>query len=389
MRIEEIVEGLEGRREELRKDPGTKASDLLYLEGVQGYYERILRAKREGKPFCWAVMFAPVEILYAMEIAFLDIELHTFYNLLVEGTCDPYLQAAAGHGFPVEICSLHRVIEGMSLKRDLPAPDFIIASSQCCDLTITFGDLSREYARSSFILDRPYRYDEDGLNFYVREIEELVGFLEAETGHRLDLKRLEEAVRLSDRAERRYRQIYHLKKHLPYPLRSSEGFKHLFYFYLLAGTPEGVSYFEQVHRESQEQIATGQSPIGKERFRLFFPLDPPSPYMDLLDWMEKEYGAIVVMDSLSSWWLQDALDPADPLRSLARKGFYNVFPRQLAGPIGDWIDEMVKYLSEFRVDGAIYINHIGCKQGAAATRAVVDALKRLKIPTVVIDLDML
>lgn len=389
MRIEEIVGILDNWLRATQDDPGAKAGDVLYLEGVKGYYERILQAQRAGSPFCWAAMYVPIEILYAMDIAFLDIELHTLYNLYLEGNCDKYLEAAAGHGFPVEICSLHRVTEGMSLQRDLPAPDFVLTSSQCCDLTITFGDISRHYAKSSFVLDWPFRYDEDGLNFYTREIEGLVEFLEKETGRRLDFKRLEEVVKLSDQAERLYRQIFHLKKHLPCPVRSSEGFKHMLYFYLLAGTPEGVSYFDAVIREMQEQIATGQSPIGQERFRIFLPYLPPVPYMDLLDWMEKEYGAVVVMDSLNSWWLQDGLDPADPLRSLARKGFYNVIPRQLGGPVGYWLDEVVGYIPEFRVDGAIHINHIGCKQGAAATRAVGDALKRLNIPTMVIDMDIL
>lgn len=389
MRIEEVVGILDNWLRATKEDPGTKASDVLYLEGVRGYYERILRAKSAGKPFCWAVMYAPVEILYAMDIAFLDIELHTLYNLYLEGSCDPYLEAAAGHGFPVEICSIHRVTEGMNLKRDLPPPDFILTSSQCCDLTITFGDLSRNYSKNSFILDWPFRYDEDGLNFYSREIEGLVTFLEEETGRRLDFQKLAEVVKLSARAEKLYRQIYHSKKHVPCPVRSSEGFKHMLFFYLLAGTPEGVSYFGEVNREIQEQIAAGQSPIGKERFRIFFPYLPPVPYMDLLEWIEKEYGAVVVMDSMNSWWLQEALDPADPLKSLARKGFYNVVPRQLGGPIGYWIEEVMGYIPEFRVDGAIYINHIGCKQGTAATRALMDSLKRLNIPTMVIDLDIL
>ncbi|MBI2875713.1 MAG: 2-hydroxyacyl-CoA dehydratase [Candidatus Tectomicrobia bacterium] len=380
---------LEGWQGELQRNPATPASEIIYVEGVKRYYERILRSRQEGAPFAWAAMYAPIELFHAMGIAFLDIELHTLCNLYLEGTCESYLEAAAGHGFPVEICALHKVTEGMSLKRDLPAPDFVITSSQCCDLTVTFGDISRHYSRNSFILDWPFRYDEDGLNFYTREVEDLVKFLEQETGRRLDMQRLEEVMRLSEQAERLYRQIYQLKKTVPCPLRSGDGFKQMMAFYLLAGTPEGVSYFETVVQEMQAQIATGQSPAGQERFRIFLSYLPPVPYMDLLDWIEQEYGAVVVMDSLSSWWLPDRLDPADPLRSLARKGFYNVIPRQLGGPLSYWIEEVTGYIQEFRVDGAIHINHIGCKQGAAATRAVMDTLKRLNLPTMVLDLDML
>lgn len=389
MKIEGLVSILEEQSRHLKANAETARSDLLYIDGMKRYYENVLRAKESGKPLCWAVMYVPVEIFYAMDIAFLDLELHSLYNLYLEGSCESYLNAAAGHGFPVEICSLHRVLEGMNLKGDLPKLDFVITSSQCCDLTITFGDIGQKHGKNAFILDWPYRYDADGLSFYTKEMEELIAFLEEETGKKLSLERLEEAVRLSHQTEVVYRQIYELRKKVPCPLRSRESFKHLFYFYLMAGAPEGLAYFQQVHREMEIEVAKGRSPIGEERFRLLFLYLPPVPYMDVLDWLEEEYGAVVVMDTFGSWWLSDSLDCSQPIQSLAKKGFYNQVPRQVGGPLSYWLEEVVDNAREFQVDGAVQINHIGCKQGCAATRALTDSLRDFDIPTLVIDLDVL
>jgi benzoyl-CoA reductase/2-hydroxyglutaryl-CoA dehydratase subunit BcrC/BadD/HgdB len=389
MRIEEIVSILGEQTQYLKTQTDIPGSDILYFEGIKKYYQRILEAKNSGRDFCWAVMYIPVELFYAMDIAFLDLELHSLYNLYMEGSCESYLELAASHGFPIEICSLHRVLEGMNIKGDLPAPDFVITSSQCCDLTITFGDLSQNYGKNSFILDWPYKYDADGLSFYTKELEELVSFLQDETGKKLSPDRLEETVRLSYQTEALYRQIYQMRKKVPCPLRNSESFKHMLYFYLMAGTPEALAYFQQVCHEMETELANGQSPMGEERFRLLFLYLPPVPYMDLLDWLEKEYGAVVAMDSFSSWWLQDNLDPSQSLRSLAKKGFYNLVPRQVGGPLNYWLEEVVDNARQFKIDGAVQINHIGCKQGSAATRALIDSLKKFDIPTLIIDLDVL
>lgn len=389
MKIEQITNILREQTRYLNAQTNITRSNILYFEGINKYYQNILDAKNSGRDFCWAVMYVPVELFYAMDITFLDLELHSLYDLYLEGSCESYLELAASHGFPVEICSLHRVIEGMNLKGDLPAPDFVITSSQCCDLTITFGDISQKYGKNSFILDWPYRYDADGLSFYAKELEGLVSFLQEETGRKLYPERLEETLELSCQTEALYRKIYQLRKKVPCPLRSSESFKHLLYFYLMAGTSEALAYFQQVCLEMETELAKGQSPIGEERFRLLFLYLPPIPYMELLDWLEKEYGAVVVMDSLSSWWWQDTLDPSQPLRSLAKKGFYNVVPRQVGGPLGYWLEEVVDNARQFKIDGAVQINHIGCKQGSAATRALIDSLKEFDIPTLIIDLDVL
>jgi benzoyl-CoA reductase/2-hydroxyglutaryl-CoA dehydratase subunit BcrC/BadD/HgdB len=194
---------------------------------------------------------------------------------------------------------------------------------------------------------------------------------------------------LSCQTETLYRRIYQLRERIPCPLRSSESFKHLFYFYLMAGTPEGLAYFQQVHREMEAELENGKSPIGEERFRLLFLYLPPVPYMEILDWLEEEFGAVVVMDSFGSWWFQDSLDPSHPIQSLAKKGFYNQVPRQVGGPLSYWLEEVVANAKQFKIDGAVQINHIGCKQGCAATRALTDSLKEFDIPTLAIDLDVL
>jgi hypothetical protein len=68
-----------------------------------------------------------------------------------------------------------------------------------------------------------------------------------------------------------------------------------------------------------------------------------------------------------------------------------MFPENATyGPLSDRImTETIKCARDFKVDGALFYAHVGCRQGAALIKTYRDILSKLDIPLFVLDMDLL
>ena len=132
--------------------------------------------------------------------------------------------------------------------------------------------------------------------------------------------------------------------------------------------------------------------IPEEKFRLLTLFVPPLNIGNrIMDWMEREHGATTVADPYISHWGEVEIDPSKPLESLARKCFDFPVCRQMHGPLeGGVLEDSVKDAIDYKVEGAIYFAHTGCRQACATIRTTKDILKKKAgIPTLTIDVDIL
>jgi benzoyl-CoA reductase/2-hydroxyglutaryl-CoA dehydratase subunit BcrC/BadD/HgdB len=251
--------------------------------------------------------------------------------------------------------------------------------------------MAEMYGSPGYLLDRPYLYDERGLAYYTEEYEGLIEFLEEHTGHKMDYDRLKEAIARSYRVTELCLEINEFRKAVPEPFPTEGLFAQIAVLWLLAGTSEAVTFYEQMRDEVKERVDKGIGVIPKERFRLFFPFVLPFWDMSILDWMQEEHGAIITIDLINIWgsdpyWLKD---PDKPVENLARKTFAHPACYQLHGPMEFFLESMVKSAEEYRVDGAVFFAHIGCRQACGCIRALKDELQdRLDLPVAVIDCDL-
>jgi benzoyl-CoA reductase/2-hydroxyglutaryl-CoA dehydratase subunit BcrC/BadD/HgdB len=180
----------------------------------------------------------------------------------------------------------------------------VVTGHHICDGSYKSGDLLRHlYGIPGFVLDRPYRYDESDARYYAQELEELVGFLEGVTGRKLDWDRLARSMECSRRMTELHQEIYRLRRSVPCPAPNRLGTQLMFLGWLYMGTPQGVEFFETVLAELQERVDRGQGYVPQERFRLLNIFPPPGHKMKLLDWMEREHGAVVAADPYCSHWV--------------------------------------------------------------------------------------
>jgi len=388
--LEKAVGILERILRHRRANPVQKA-DEMYYELLIRYFRRVLSAKEEGKFVVGHTIVIPVEIFYAMDIVPMQLEFTSMIIPQLLNLYDEFYTAAKTFGLTTEVCSAHRLMAACAVLGWMPQADAFIWSNQVCDNTAKSGDVPVElYGRPGFFVDRPYRYTEEEVQYFTKELESMVRFLEELTGRRMDWDRLAETLDHTRQMIELHKEIAELRKAVPAPMRNRR-FMQLFaldqYF---AGTPEGVEFFRTVRDEVKENVEKGKGFIPEERYRILTLFVPPMYLWKLLDWMEREHGAVSVFEPYCSHWGEGEIDPAKPIESLARKSFYRPICRPMHGPAAEGIlHDAVQDAIEYKAEGALFFAHIGCRQADGCLRIIKDALmEKAGIPTLVLDNDL-
>jgi benzoyl-CoA reductase/2-hydroxyglutaryl-CoA dehydratase subunit BcrC/BadD/HgdB len=383
-KLDKVVQVMEGLAERRRARRGPKAGSMYY-DLIADCFRRVQTAREEGKYLVAHTIFVPTEFLFAMDIVPFYLEGMCEIMARVHGLEEAFSAAKSG-GFASEICSGHRLVDAQAIRGWLPHPDAFVWSNQVCDLTTKTGDyLVKLYDRPGFYLDRPYRNNEPGMQYFIRELEELIHFLEDLTGRKMDWDRLSEVMENTRRSTEVFREICELRKAVPSPMRNQHMIEMILAQLLLSGAPELVTFYEAIRDEVKEAAEKGEGVVPQERYRLLTFFFYPAYLWKLLDAMQSEYGAVIVAEPHLSPWCEGEVDPAKPLESLARKAFalYDT------GPLEPFVDKVIREAREYKAEGAIYWAHIGCRQTCATIRILKDALlEKAGIPTLVIDCDL-
>jgi benzoyl-CoA reductase/2-hydroxyglutaryl-CoA dehydratase subunit BcrC/BadD/HgdB len=375
-----------------RKANPIEKSDELYYRLVLQYMQRIQAARDEGKFIVGHTIVIPPEIFYAMDIVPMHLEATSMLITQCLNAYDEAFNAAKGYGFAPEVCSAHRNLNALCVLGWLPRPDAVIWSNQVCDNTSKSGDAPVEiYGVPGFFLDRPYNYTDRDAFYYAKELEDMIHFLEEVSQRKMDWDRLEEALIHSKRAVDLHREIGQLRKSIPSPMRNRKFMFLLVLEWYFSGTPECVDFYQTIYDEIKERADKGEGFIPEEKYRLLTLFLPPINMWKLLDWMEREFGAVSVAEPYCSDWGEGDIDPSKPLESLARKSFYRPICRPMHGPLREGLlSDTLRDAMEYKVDAAIYWAHIGCRQACACIRILKDELsEKCGVPTLVLDNDLI
>ena len=374
-----------------RQAKPTVKSEELYYKYMSDYYRKIVTAKAEGKFIAGHTVFSPIEIFFAMDIVPMHLESTSGTLAILTNRYAEFLDGARAFGLTPECCSAHRILAASFFLKELPPPDFIVWTSQACDNTTKSGDALLDlYQIPGFFLDRPYRFVPHQVDYYVKQMKNLIAFLEDKTGNKMDYDRLRAIVNNSLRVMNIYHEVYELRKAIPAPMRNRSFMNQMIIEWTYCGTDEGVEWFETVKGEIEENVKRKKGAVAEERYRLLSLFLPPMYENKLLDWMEREYGAAIVMDPMSSWPHQVHLDTDDPVEGVARLAFYRTASNLLHGPGDVFIKDALRNAREFNVDAALFFAHIGCRQACAMIRSMKDALQnQTGMPFGVIDIDLM
>jgi benzoyl-CoA reductase/2-hydroxyglutaryl-CoA dehydratase subunit BcrC/BadD/HgdB len=373
-----------------RAREGSSKSEVMYFQILTDYFSRVLNAHSQDKPVVLHTIFMPAEILYAMDIVPMHAETTSWMIPAFSGGVGSLLAKASELGLASEICSAHRVMAGGYALGDLPRPDAILWSNEMCDNSAKSGELLVKMNRCpGYFMDFPFHNSPQEMDYLVTEFRDMIDFLEKTTGRKMDWNRLSEIVARLDYQIELYREIFNLRKAIPSPFPMHRFTEFMMSLYLFPGQPEAISYLETLRDELSQMVKNGQGVVPHERFRLMSLFMPPVFMMGFLGEISREHGAVSVVEPLFGCWKEGRLDPGKPLESLVKKSF--MFPENASwGCLDDRIlHETVKCAQDFKVDGAIFYAHVGCRQGAGLIKTYRDILSQIDIPLLTLDMDLL
>ncbi|MFX0132246.1 MAG: 2-hydroxyacyl-CoA dehydratase subunit D [Candidatus Hodarchaeota archaeon] len=375
----------------------TEFLNVMY-DYSMGYY----KAKEIGQPTVMYNFCVPPELFYAMDIYPLCQEAGSV-AIAVAGSNLKYIDIAEENGIDRAQCNAQKTWMGAAMVNEAPDPDMIVYASQPCDSTnIQYQVIQDIYKRPTYTLDVPYWTYEEGNKFYDpgvasyfgKQLKKMVQWLEQQTGHKMELERLKKTLELSNQAREWILESTELMKAVPAPLPGLTAFTNYMVLLVSAGTESPLSYCKWTLETAKERVKKKQGALelrGKEeKIRIIWVYIPIffDPY--IFDWMERKFGATVVMDMLG-------LQMARPVDTSSEESIYNdlgkvvlemPMARQSRGPMEFYLDDIIWLIKEFKGDCCIWGGHVGCKHSWAVASLMAEEVKKeIDIPFLTFELD--
>jgi benzoyl-CoA reductase/2-hydroxyglutaryl-CoA dehydratase subunit BcrC/BadD/HgdB len=355
--------------------PDRVSSDFFLELAQRAYADR-------SAPVVWTNIFLPCELMWGLGLTPFYPE--TWASLAaVLGLSHLGVERAEALGYPVDLCTVHRVAAGLSAAGLYPRADAYVATSNTCDAT---SQILAGYAyardRPFFFLDVSQSEDEAAITYLAAQLHELIKDLSKQLGFSFDLERLRQAIRLSNQARALALEVATLREAQPAPLRGSAMLDQLGILSAIFGHPSGVTYYRALRDYTADRIQRAEPEQTNQKARIYWMHLKPFYPSELLSHLEDDLGAVIAAEEASSiWW--DELDEQQPLRSLARKILANYFN----GAVERRVSLALRHIARYQCVGAIHFSHWGCRQSSGALHVLRRRLRKEGVPLLILDGD--
>ena len=370
------------------------------LRETMGAYYRSLgdAAERKTAPVAWCTSVGPTELLRALGFAVFFPENHAAM-LGAARTAQRYMPLAHAQGYSQDICSYLTSDIGACLAGETPLSAFglsgtpradvlVFNTNQCRDVRDWFEWYGRRWNVPVIGVRSPRSVDDvtdDDVDGVTRQIERLVPTLEAVAGDKLQDGRLAAAVRASRECSDLWEACLGTAAHRPAPLTFFDGTIHMGPAVVLRGAEEANSYYRTLLAELRERSHAGVAAVAGESFRLYWDGMPIWGRLRALSSLFIEFRTAVVASTYCNSWIFSALDPADPMRSMARASL-ELFITRSEEPKERYIEEMA---GRYGVDGIVFHDCRTCPNNSNTRYGMPRRIaERLGIPTLMLDGDV-
>ena len=378
---------------------------IQLLKMFDRYYENILTAHERGRKIAVATFCFSPSIFYAMDIVPICTEMLTALGNIVwrRGMFD-YMDYGVEAGLPETSCSSQRGALGAYFAGLCEPIDFIV-----CDTPGVCDTNANAFAFSASFLNKPYyalNYpqtigDDRSQNYHVEDYQELVRFLEAQTGNRLDYDRLAEVLEEVEKQDALIADIEDMHTLKPTPLAPIYNIALYAGKFTFSGNKEYTRLLEMISDSTRKKAQTGESGLktGEEKLRVYmFYIDHYTLDMNFWNWFEE--NSVAHMGGMLSHHFRDNIDytaalegvsygvdtssPEGMFNSIAQMNARLPMVRSIRGPYDQpnmWLEETLALAKNFRADCLIYNGTPGCRNTWANVKLIARDLERHGYPT--------
>ena len=387
------------RAREARTGDQPLAAAALLKDLMAAHFAGVDRAARtKSAPVAWCTSVGPVELLRALGYEVFFPENHGAM-LGASRVAGETMGRAHALGYSPEVCSYLTSDIGSHLagKSPLsrhglagpPRPDVLLYSTnQCREVRDWFEFYGREWS-IPVVGVTSFRdlgdVEEHHVDAIARQIEALVPPLEAVAGRRMDSRALEAAVARSLTCSQRWRDVLRTAAARPAPITFWDATIHMAPAVVLRGTEEACTYYAALLPELEARARAGQGAIPRERLRLYWDGMPIWGRLRDLASLFAGLDTAVVASTYCNSWIFDALDPRDPIRSMARASL-ELFIARSEAPKQRYLERMAQ---AFSVDGMVFHDSRTCPNNSNARYGMPQRLRaEAGLPVLVLDGDL-
>jgi benzoyl-CoA reductase/2-hydroxyglutaryl-CoA dehydratase subunit BcrC/BadD/HgdB len=360
-------------------------------------YRKIVAAKEAGKPICVASAGVPNEVMYSMGVYPIFPESLAAISAGIGKAAD-FFEAARDHGYTNTVCSYTRCGLGISWTNQspfgpIPEPDIFMTDVSVCCLHVTWwAYLENHFHKPTFYMDMPATDNPDEpayIDYYENQIREMIKFVETNTKCRFDAKRLDDAVKYSDKAGHYWKKILELRRNKPSPISFRNLAGQIIGLVTGLGDKDTGDFYEALYNKYADDVKEGKSVCKEgEKYRLVWNGIPIWHHLQIINYFEDK-GANFVWEPYTSlsWGNKTKtgrLDLSRPFHTLAEK-YTNVLNNR---PIEDRFKYFDQAIKNYDVDGLVMFSNRSCRPMSIGQREIVDLIReRHDLPILIFEGD--
>ncbi len=408
---------------EVKKKKAINRLQTMYplRANIDKMYERGVEASKAGKPTVWAMVnwWEADAILKAMD---LEIVYPENYGAVCAamGTAQIYLERSDSDGFPTHMCGYARNCIGYTSRmKELGAipseapmggmakPIMLLSSDALCDARVKwFQALGRYLDAPVWPVELPHLGVEESqmpgsrkraIDFMVKELGELVSFLERLLGKKMDWNKLDEIANDLIEINRIWYEINELRKARPCPMHSRDFWSCMNASLYPAGDPKAsLKLYQDMYEEVKTRVANKVSAIENEKYRIFFSELPPWHDLKIFDELA-ERGWNFVIESWAYHPPKPVIDYnaiSNPLERIATQTLQwltGAFKNALREKefMGYFAYPYLEWAREYQCDGGFLHPLLSCRTATNHLMMVQDrVLNKLNVPSMVAEGDI-
>ncbi len=372
--------------------------DLHYVptKAFVDHHNEIIRRYLSGEPFITSYFCCAPEIYTAM-----DLPWNTFLTPAFTGAIKPTFHDdidASGKMFTgMDLCTIIR-LAGYYVEEDMvPPPTAVVAMIHPCDgINVVHQVMAKNEKWSKipvFGADPPYWADERSYNYYADELKKMVEFLQKHTKISLDMKRLREVIKESNKQITLWQDYNELRRAVPCPHGGAMGLE--FFGEAMTvhtGMPIGTAWMRDVVADAESLVRQKKGAVPKERIRLFwFDILSLGLTLELFPWLEQEWGAVVAMEMFGySPYTQIDTSTEDAMfRGMAVRALHEVpMIRQARGVADLFLTDIERVVKDYKIDCVVYPGYMGHKDGSGSAGLMREKCREMGVPFLYIGMDL-
>lgn len=371
--------------------------EIMWTAEVQKTtWEEIRDAHKNGKKLVAFGGPVPVTLLRAFDCVPFFLDTIPTRIASMEDLCGRFIDETEKYA-PTSMCAIDKAQLGCAIKGEfgIEIDAFVHATVPCDSARIAYPLMERLFDCPCYTFDLPFRHDDKGYRYLADQIERFIPWLEEFTGLKWDDERkakLREVRSLANEAHVYLKKLSDMRKQTPcvlpgrmLVLNEMAGF--------LPGTQTLVDMLKAQYEMGAMLTKVGMTgtQCPEERYRVCLMQNMLWSNTGIMDWMEKTYGAITVMDGFGyqEGIMFDDLDDWDScIISEAKMMCHAPMIHGATGPTDYWLKIIDKMYDEYKVNVSIFMGHVGCKHTWASGKIVTDMIQqKYGIPTLYVDVD--